>query len=271
MKIKNIFTTSLLALASLALLPSSGRAATTTYANGNLFLGFHAFGSESNDYLVNLGAATQFDGKAPGYTITLGNISTDLSSGSLFGASWATRTDIYWGAIAGDSLNNILWSSKQETVNGTVSTPWQKKSSSTQSGVTSSIDSVGASFTQNTSASFTNSLIEAKSGAESYASWQPGYGNTDGANSNGISFAFFNPTNEANSASGIANTRLDLFKIPNTNATGAGAGTYDGTFSLSSAGVLTFSVVPEPSTYSALIGGAAILVWFMRRRQTTKA
>lgn len=259
-RITNFVIPALVAFASLALLTSSAKA--FNYANGDLLLGFHSTGAEANDFVIDLGPATQFDGKSAGYTLSLGNISTDLQT--LLGAGWASNSLLYWGAIGGNSSSNILWSSKAESTLGTITSAWKNKSSLTQSGVTSSVDSVGTNLLgYGTVGSFTNSAFEAKGSANSWASWQPGYGATDGANSNGISFGYFNPTNEANSASGISTTALDLFRMN----PGSGNGTYEGTFTVSSNGDLSFAVVPEPSTYAALGVGAVMIAAAVRRQR----
>ena len=85
---------------------------------------------------------------------------------------------------------------------------------------------------------------------------------------------------EVSNAQGIDNTGLDLYWITNTN-TGAldngaavtstvGEGIYQGSFQISSAGVVSFNVtaVPEPSR--ALLAGLGLAGIAFRRRRSAK-
>ena len=93
----------LLALASVALLMPSVRtvAQTITPNYCDLILGFRAAGApgETLNLEVDLGNMAQFYNAAPGSTIPLPTLSVqDLIN--VYGASWSTRTDLVWGAVA---------------------------------------------------------------------------------------------------------------------------------------------------------------------------
>ena len=99
--IKKIFITILLGVFGTALMPRSVYADTTTYAAGDLILGFHQVGA-SNDLEVDLGQASTFVNAAAGSTFNVQfgliptaqlnagnavfNLNSDLTS--VFGASW---------------------------------------------------------------------------------------------------------------------------------------------------------------------------------------
>ena len=82
---------------------------------------------------------------------------------------------------------NVLYSSNPSAI------PWPRHSDSAQAFTTSLITAHGNTFAGNNPTSHNpNGLIQNTSSSNSYASFQPG-----GANSAGISFQIWNPSNEA--------------------------------------------------------------------------
>ena len=91
----------LLAFASVAFLAPLVPAATIAPAMNDLILGFRATANpgQTLDLEVDLGPVSQFYSAAAGSTIPLPKLAVqDLSA--TFGASWFTRPDLFWGAVA---------------------------------------------------------------------------------------------------------------------------------------------------------------------------
>jgi len=102
---KKLLTTTLLGLSSIALIATSAQAQTVSTSIGDLVLGFRVtdglgLGATQN-LEVDLGNMSTYTSLAAGSTLTLGGLSVaDLSS--IYGANWATRSDLVFGAIAED-------------------------------------------------------------------------------------------------------------------------------------------------------------------------
>src|SRR5579862_3943669 len=125
MKLRKL-TMALLAVAGLAFITSVANATTTSYNDGDLFLGFRATGGTgaTTDYLLNIGQASQFTTHAQ-FTLSLGTIANDLSA--TFGSNWYSRTDLLYAVVGGTLSNDSLWASNPN------STPWQKQNDTEQS------------------------------------------------------------------------------------------------------------------------------------------
>ncbi len=247
------FAVGLLAVASVLAVPFT-HAATTSYSDGDLFLGFRAAGG-SQDYLLDIGQIDQFLNNPAPFTLSLGDIGADLTT--VFGSDWYTRTDLYFSVIGGSSLGlgadpaNTLYTTK---VSGT----WTRRSDGAQASTTSLIASLGGNYDGNTST--VNSpvgLIQNSSDQNSYASFQPG-GTL--ANSGGISFGAFNPSNEGN-----PNQTLLLERLTST-ANSAGQVTLGG-ISIGSDASVQF--VPEPGTLGLLLPLAGLLGVVRLRRASS--
>src|SRR5581483_3649709 len=158
MKIKKLTTTALAALAGLAFVAPSAKA--LTYSDGDLLLGFRATGGSgsSTDYLIDLGAFTQFTLGGTYYspgsavTLSLSGIKTDLDN--TYGSDWFTNatTNVLWG-IAGTqkakntapgnfTWANTLFASAATSTNGG-STPWSTSTATAAGGPAGKIQSQG--------------------------------------------------------------------------------------------------------------------------------
>lgn len=264
MKIKNLVITSFVSLFSAALLAVSAHAQITSYNNTDALFGFRVTSGTGStlDGMIDLGSVSQFNHT---FTLSLGSIGTFMTTN--FGADWFTRIDaatgrtsVQWAVVADDIVANTLWSTRNPSL---VSPPWPRNSDSSQSITATNIETVAGTYSGNPIATGTTSaMTQATSVANSWASWQPG-----GANSSGISFATWNPTNE-----GSTNTVLAFDSILSSN-TGGLHGTTLGFFTWNSDGTLTFTVVPEPETYELMALGAVGLVGLqiLRRRRTVRA
>ena len=257
MKIQK-FILAILAVASVALTISTAKA----YTTGDLLLGFRNSAS-ANDYVVDLGPASNYLGQAFGYstTLSLGNIAGDLSSSSLFGSGWATDATLSWGVAGSLISNNTLYAGQPEDPVGTLAQAPNEASHTGQSAPANNINATGSYLSFGTASSnATNAFIEANSQTNSWDSYMPNGTTTTTA------FGYF-PNFEANSTSGITNTALDLYSLPYHNGGGSVAGTYDGTFTIDNTGAVTFAVVPEPSTVATVVLGAGLLVVVAARRR----
>lgn len=253
----------LAALGGAAFMAPAAKAATA--ADGDLFLGFRATGGTGSNkcYMVNIGQASQFKNAAGPLTLNLGSVSGDL--GTIFGGSWMDRADVFWG-IAGSTGSfdpvgtdpaKTIYASRQQVIVGTQTTPWQRKSDTTQGTTTSKFGSLKAAFVVGTATTATNSVSQNTTDANSWSSFQPGGTTANSGPAPGVSFAAFNPSIEGTFANGTEGSVLDLYRmaaatIPsevNTN------GDYLGRFILSDAGVLTF--VPVAAFGSSTVNLAA--------------
>ena len=270
-------------------MPRSVYADTTTYAAGDLILGFHQVGA-SNDLEVDLGQASTFVNAAAGSTFNVQfgliptaqlnagnavfNLNSDLTS--VFGASWNNNSQtnlVRWG-IAGTDASSKVFLTFAETTPGTVVTPvsngagWGFAGSNFTTIKNKINNNLGLGIGGFTNQPTTNnSNVATIQSAGVFGSgnnaWQ---GFQD--NNNGLAFGSGRIIEQPLSGSfnGPTNSTLDLFQLPNTNS----AGTYVGSFSLNNSGQLQFSNVPEPSTaLLVLTSGAAFLA--LRRRRSVLA
>ena len=188
----------LLAFASVALLTPGGHAATIAPAMNDLILGFRATGvpGQTLNLEVDLGPMSQFYGAAAGQTISLPGLSVqDLSA--TFGASWYTRTDLFWGAVATtgraagtpDSHAPVgtLWATAPDGA-----AAWNRGNVFAQKNASATIEVMlvaGGLGTLNGVTSTANSVKAAVIDATLAGSWT--YQDTKTA---GTSFGYFNPT-----------------------------------------------------------------------------
>lgn len=265
-----------LALTALMFCNASADAATVTYSDGDLFLGFRATGGTgaTQTYLLNIGQASTYGDAAAGssFTVNLGNVGTDLVS--IYGNNWFNRADLFWGvggAVSGavsSDVPNTLYASREENPFGTLADPWNRRSNSAQGTTVSKIQGMASGYlnTGNSTANSNVGAVENTSDANNWASYQPG-----GANATGnISFGAYNPTVEGSFGGGVGATALDLFRMAPSTTTGL-FGTYEGTFTISNNGLVRYDVIPEPSTLAISGIGTGLLGLVRRRRQPLSA
>lgn len=235
---------------------------------GDIFLGFRASGGQggSTSYLINLGPDTQFRSPpagtaAPGAAFSVftgGDIGADLVA--TYGSNWNTRGDLSWGIFGvRSSASSILYASREQNPIGLVTTPWDPLDATARNGtasaITSVLEGVNGYRGRNATANSTTAVLQPNSAeASSYFKQVATAGTTDFGSLSGWSSI------EGDFGGGAAGTALDLYRI-------AGSGVSPlGTFTLSDAGVLNFTAVPEPSaalTALSLTGAALV-----RRRRT---
>lgn len=280
---RNILTTTaLLASASLALLTGSSHATPVTATDGELILGFRATGGtgSSVNLEVDLGSIALIGANivytapggsgvtlTPGSTMTLTGLNvSDLNSNFGTSLTWNKRSDLLW-SVVGTTFNsgnlglatNTLWGT---SVNNAV-VPKQL-ASSFQSAAAGNIDTYTASFGSGTQGANTTAVTKTNSVGGSYTVQEGGNAFGFHTNSQVTEQVLENNTNIVDNSF----VSSELYQL--TSQSGTHPASDLGTMKLSSAGVLTFTAVPEPSTYVMFAVGVAAL-FVLRRRRSAKA
>ena len=276
---RHILTTLVVAGISMAALTAK---AATTFAPGDLLLGFRATGGTgaTTNLIVNLGSTiTLRDNNTT--SATLINIGSALTSA--YGAGWDTRTDLFFGAI-GTRTNQVtdgdpgltgdpavtLYASLANT--GTIGTKTSSSFNPATNGVLTGTANNVAGL-QSTFQNFTGTTTNGNLGAVIDTTTTL----TNNWSTNTALSTDFASGKDIESAVGTSSV-LDLYRILQT-ATGASptgtarVGQWQGTISLSSAGVVNFdpvaAAVPEPSRVLFLACGLGSLL--LRRRRAVRA
>ncbi|MDB6078858.1 MAG: hypothetical protein JWO82_2605 [Akkermansiaceae bacterium] len=234
-------------------------AALVTFSQGDLLMGFHATSGTGagQTYVVDLGSAASFRDATGNLTLNLGNIGADLTS--LYGANWSSRTDLSWG-IAGspsnvDSINGDAAATIYASKAGDATTPpWQITSSNGRTSTSTRLQGVATAFSNGQAT--INSTVASIQGDTDPNSWRSymASGGTSGNTPGNLDFGAFS------NIEGTPAESLALFRI-----SGAQAGAYEGSFSISSGGIVSFTPVPETS--SAVIAGLGAMLVLVRRRR----
>lgn len=207
-------------------------------ASNDVFIGFRASGGNgaSSSYLVKVGTYTQFNAVPTGSSITLGSLGdlgADLTG--TYGATWHSRSDLFWGAFGiGSSSSAIVYSSRERSPVNTASTAWPLLTditrSSTYSQINSTLNSIGG-YRSSTAA--TNSPVATFqtnfSGAASYNYQVATAGTSDFGSVSQWSGI------EGDFGDGASGTALDLYRITTAGVTRLGY------FTISSAGLITYT------------------------------
>jgi len=246
------------------------------YSDGDLLLGFRATGGQGalQTYVINIGQASGFRDQAVGFTSPLaaGSIGADLTA--LYGVNWHSRGDLFWGIAGGvaetrlgDPANTLYASAGSPTGLAELAPAWTRRSNSAQSSTLSQVQGAISGYVNDQEGSNDNSNVFAvrqnTTDNNNWSLYHPGGNRTQ-------SFNTWNPTIEGSFEGGVASAELDLFRIVRTglnDGTGAtsGDGNYEGTFTITQAGLLSYSVVPEPSTTIMLASAVGALL--LRRRR----
>jgi hypothetical protein len=263
-----------IAAAALALVGLAGSMHAQASLN-DLVIGFEDT-SASYNLEVDLGNATSYLSLGAG-TYTVGNLNTDLTG--IFG-SWTGDSSLTFGIVGAQSgstsggvFKDTLWASNNGSGN------YSASSSATQStpsgkiqglyGLTGAVGSFGNLTVNDTSLTDINSQTNAATGANLVgnkvtAGEVGSFASVQGANNFGIPGAASNLFVAGNVGSGSA--IASLYEIQPTNSTTPPDVVDLGYFTLSSTGALTFTVIPEPSTYAAILGAVSIGFALLRRR-----
>ncbi len=244
MNFSKLRSMTLLALAAgAAYLTPAAQAVPAAAADGDLILGVRASSGAgaTTDYVLDLGSAATIAGNSSATTVK--TIGTDLNA--LFGLgsnSWSTSSTVFWGVVGttgdfnavGSDPAKTVWATRPRPSGGILATPWARQSSSTQGVTAGKIEGMRSAYDSGTVAgSVSNSVEQALATVtNNWASYQPGGTLANSGPAPGVSFAAFNPTIEGNPGD-----VLDLFEMQ----PGSGSGVFQGSFTLSSAGVVTFT------------------------------
>jgi hypothetical protein len=261
---------SLIAGAVLTALAISARADTAGLYD--LIVGFRATGA-ANDVQIDFGNVNNYT--APG-TYTLGNFASVLSGGTTYGSTWNSVTGtnaVNWsaGAVWKD-VNNVLptqvWGTKKwGTAAGTLgvanSTAFAAASNSTLNTANTKLGN-----TYNVMGTYTVGVAKLAAPA-TIGSWS----NSNTGSGLGVSAftlaSFQHATSDLANGGSIGNaasfSASDLYLA--ANSTTPSVAQFVGTFALYQNGDLTFTVIPEPSTYAALLGLATLGFAAIRRRK----
>jgi hypothetical protein len=264
-------------LAALLVLTGAGIAtqsaqASLSYTQGDILIGFRATGGTGStlNYVIDVGQS--IFSLAPGATVDLGNYGADLSGTSTgFGANWFSRNQVKWGVFGSTGSGDIastLYAGAQEIPVGTLATGYPTDTSANQNTTLSAINQAAARYANfGNAANASNATFQNTSDSNHYSQFLSG-----GFWFGPFSSSAFESTMNINGTS-ITTKAIDLFRETPDNATpGTLTGTYVGTFSIDSTGDITFTkAVPEPSTLTALAGGAALLGLVRRRRPVSVA
>ena len=210
---------------------------------GDLVLGFRNAAS-SSDIVFDIGQFTSYEGVAPGTYQVGGFNTTELAS--VFSTAF-TASGTQWTVFGGTGNNSLakpdgtLW----VTSNGNLNR------SNVQGSLSNAFDTfvnTGLGLTSFGGTSDANVLSAPKLFSQL-------------SSSNSYSGAF----GSAVESTTLGSTSLNLWEL----TPGTGPGTLLGTFNLDSTG-LTFTAIPEPSTYAAILGLVTVGFAAIRRRKQTQ-
>lgn len=261
---KNILKTVLLAISAATLISTAARAVPLGDSNtgaGDIILDFTQTSGTAN-LEVDLGQVTQFvsgGADATGSPVTLSLLSTtDLSNA--YGSSWNSLSDqVFWSLVGTSQTDHGLGNIGIHTLFGSAANNSATPLSDSGSQVTESnniLNLMGALGSATATANSTESALLSSGNSLSY-NGESGI-NTSQNDFFGVTEFASDFQNQTNGTSTSA-----LYEI----APGSTSSTDLGNFALSSSG-LTFtsaSAVPEPSTWAALLLGAATLFGLRRR------
>lgn len=253
----------ILALAGLAAFDRPAHAVLVNYTAGDLFIGFRS-SANTNNYLINIGQASQFKNATGPITLSLGTTSADLVQN--FGADWATSGALTWSVsgglrtAVGTDPAYTLYASKIVGTQG-----WNRSSGGLQELASLKFNDLQKYYVidddgtpRQSTANSNVGVVQQDVDVNSYDSFF-----TDSS-----AFGHFSGTTEAGFGEGVNGAALNLYRL----APGTGKGELLGTFSISESGSITFTPIPEPGVIAlAALAGAALIGVSRFRRKNANA
>lgn len=242
------------ALAAVVLFGVAAQAQTYTYQAGDLLAAFRS-SSGASDVIVDLGSAASFQNGSA-------NLNADLSP--VLNSAFGTTSGLYWSVFGyvnttGSALGakNTLFVTDPRSDISIANDPNSSLTSSGQGQVVSKMIAIANGASSAFAIVYDNQQVKIDKTLN--VGGNP-VSYTIGVGSLGDFNGTWAPSVENISTGGI--TRSDLFE---QDPGAANNGTYLGAFSMNG-GVLSFSPVPEPSTW-AMIGSGALALLALRRRK----
>jgi hypothetical protein len=267
MKFKKLAVIAAFVLADAAFIGSSAKAQVSANT-GDLILAFRTTdNSVPYNLEVDLGQASQFIGLPGGTVLDLslggsffgssgGLAAADLATVFSTGSNWNQNPNLVWSVAgtSGPAGNDTLWATFASTAQNdaskiTQATPAGKLSAeqTTLSGQTSLTSPQAAEILSGANGSYTTEI-------------------TSGGTAKNYNYFSSNNSTETSVVSS-GDSILSLYQL----AAGSGPALQIGTFDLGSNGSLTFTSVPEPSTYAMILGGLGLLMGSrLRHRKGTQ-
>jgi len=238
-----------------ALFTGAASAAPFLYTSGELTLTFRKSGN-ADDYVVNIGKATNYNQVPTGTTFTVTNLST-----TQLGAAFPSYNQLKWSAAAANRLEALnpnypaqtLWISRPRTAASVQSPPWQRRGQSLQGNTGSQIDAVGKNAAL-ASSTLPGGANNTALGVVIPVDNNPNVGDPIGVSGNyaGNFQGNVETLTATNFTSNAANvSRADLYEL----LPGSGDARYLGYFELKPNGTLTFNnpvVAPARPTITSL-------------------
>jgi hypothetical protein len=251
----------LLGATGLALVAPSASAQVFTYNNQDLLLGFRRAGA--SDFVVDIGPLKNY---GPGTTTLSQFNSSQLAAAfgsSLDGISLTVGGDV---STSGTPVpNHTLWIASARTDINTQTTPWQTRNFIAQGNTIAPINSLGAN-----TATYSAGQPAGPNNTPTAVVLPPGstfYTTSAGASGNWANTfpGVVEATTPTGFTAGTTPVRLDLYTlVPGSTPV---PGTFDGYFDFKPNGTATFTVVPEPSAWAVIGGGACLLFAALQRRR----
>ena len=252
--------------------------AQTTWSAGDLIVGFRSTDAlETSSYEINVGSVFAIrDG---------GSFSVNINSQlvNLFGADWFTASNVYFGAVSSAYAINFATTSAPNGDPGVTTYYTQPTSTIGFSGDTADTLASGPRSTFNTNVlSLSNGtggfVGQTNLGSNSASLLNANTNSWAGKTASTTDFGVFGNPNEVDSRINGTTTYVDLYRMLNTTtnavtpanaqiANTVGTGQFVATLQITADGTLSTSAIPEPSSYAALAGLAALGLVATRRRR----
>ena len=216
------------------------------YNSGDILMGFRATAEpgSTSSYVVNLGPVASLRDATGPITFSLGNIASDLA---VFG-DWYNRPDVFWGVggapsnvfeVNGDPIVT-LYGTQVQSAPGVPGTAWTVAGAATRTSIATVIKGLQDAFpTYQQTPNSTKAVLQNGSDSFDWRAYMATGGDSD-KTSGGKDFGAFGDIE------GKPTQTLSLFRLPNQQQ-----GVYEGYFSISSGGVVTFTPASAALTYAS--------------------